>query len=51
MLVSYDWRAMHGHEYIRHDDNAVSRLPPKAADGGFYFYVAMNGRSNWRDLE
>ena len=51
MLVSYDWRAMHGHEYIRHDDKAASRLTLKGNDGRFDLYVAMNRRNDWLDLE
>jgi hypothetical protein len=47
----YDRRAMHDHEYIRHDDKAASRLAPKGHDGRFDFYVAMYGRSYWHDLE
>jgi hypothetical protein len=38
-------------EYIRHDEKAASRLAPKGDDGGFDFYVAANGRNDWRDLE
>jgi len=30
---------------------AASRLAPKVHDGRFDFYVAMNGRSDWRDIE
>jgi hypothetical protein len=30
---------------------AASRLAPKGVDGGFDFYVAMNGRSDRHDLE
>jgi hypothetical protein len=36
---------MHGHEYIRHDDKATSRLAPQGDDGRFDVYVAMNGRN------
>jgi hypothetical protein len=36
---------------IRHEDKAASRLAPKADDGLFDLYVAMNGRSDRRDLE
>jgi hypothetical protein len=36
---------MHGHECIRRHDEADSRLAPNAADGGFYFYVALNRRN------
>ena len=42
---------MHEHEYIRNDDKAASRLTPKGDDGRFDFYVVMNGRSDWHDLE
>ena len=42
---------MHGSEYFRHDDKAASRLAPKGRDGRFDLYVAVNGRSAWRDLE
>jgi hypothetical protein len=38
-------------EYFRHHDKTTSRLAPKADDGGFDFCVAMNERSDWRDLE
>jgi hypothetical protein len=31
-------------EYIRHDDQAASGLPPKGDDGRFDLYVVMNGR-------
>ena len=51
MLVSYDRRAMHGRECIRHDDKAASWLAPKGDDGRFDFYVVMNVRNDWRDLE
>ena len=43
--------SMHLHEHIRYDDKAASRLAPQGDDGGFDFYVAMNRRSDWRDLE
>ena len=42
---------MRDHEYTRHDDQATSRLSPKGDDGGFDFYVAMNGRNDWLDFE
>jgi hypothetical protein len=42
---------MRGQEYIREDDKAASRLAPKGDDGRFVFYVAMNGRRDWLDLE
>jgi hypothetical protein len=38
-------------EHIRHDDKAASRLALKGDDGPFDFYVAMNGRNDWLDLE
>src|SRR6516225_8632597 len=47
----YDRRAIHEREYIRHDDKAASRLPPKGHDGRFDLYIAVNGRNDWRDLE
>jgi hypothetical protein len=30
---------------------AASRLAPKGRNGRFDLYVAMNGRSDWLDLE
>jgi hypothetical protein len=42
---------MHGREYFRYDDNAASRLAPKSGGGRFNFYVAVNERSHWFDLE
>ena len=36
---------------VRYDDKAASRLAPKGDDGGFDFYVAMNRRNDWHDLE
>ena len=36
---------MRGHEYIRHDDKAASRLAPKGDDGGFDLGVTMNRRN------
>jgi hypothetical protein len=42
---------MRDREYIRDDDKAASRLAPKGDDGRFDVYVAVNGRSDWRDLE
>jgi hypothetical protein len=39
------------HPCIRHGDKAGSRLAPKGDDRGFDFYVATNGRNDWRDLE
>src|SRR5262249_41260106 len=47
----YYRRAMCEREHIRHDDKAASRLPPKADDGCFDFYVAMNWRRDWYHLE
>jgi hypothetical protein len=41
----YDWRAMHPHECIRHDENAASPSAPEGYDGGFDLCVAINGRS------
>jgi hypothetical protein len=42
---------MREREYIRRDDEAASRLAPKGNDGHFDFCVAMNGRSDWHNLE
>ena len=42
---------MRVHEWIGQDDKAASRLAPEGRDGRFDLYVAMNGRSDWRDLE
>jgi hypothetical protein len=42
---------MRGHEYIRHDDKAASRLASKGDDGRFDLYVVMNGRRDRYDLE
>jgi hypothetical protein len=42
---------MRAREWIRRDDKAASWLAPKVHDGRFDFYVAMNGRSDWRDIE
>jgi hypothetical protein len=42
---------MQAHEYIRHNDKAASRLAPKGCDGRFDFYVAVNRRHDWHDLE
>jgi hypothetical protein len=39
------------HEYIRHDDKATLRLAPKGDDGRLDFYVAMNGRNDWHEIE
>ena len=47
----YDRRAMREHENTWHDDKAASRLAPKGDDGRFDLCVAMNGRSDWHDLE
>jgi hypothetical protein len=38
-------------EYIREDDKTAARLAPKSDDGRFDFYVAVNGGSDWHDLE
>ena len=46
-----DRSLMRSHEWIRHDDKAASRLAPQGDDGRFDFYVAMNGRNDWLDLE
>jgi hypothetical protein len=35
----------------RHENKAASRLAAKGVDGHFDFYVAMNVRSDWHDLE
>ena len=42
---------MRGHERIRNDDKAASRLAPKGDDGRFDFCVAVNECSDWHDLE
>jgi hypothetical protein len=42
---------MQDRECIRHDDKAASRLAAKGDDGRFDFYVSVNGRSDWHDLE
>jgi hypothetical protein len=42
---------MREREYIRQDDKAASRLTPQRRDGRFDFYVAMNGRNDWHELE
>jgi hypothetical protein len=42
---------MHFREVIWHDDKAASRLAPEGDDGRFDLFVAMNGRSDWLDLE
>jgi hypothetical protein len=36
---------------IRQAHKAASRLAPKGNDGHFDLFVAMNGRSDCRDLE
>ena len=46
----YNQRAMRGRERIPYVDKAASRLAPKGRDGRFDLYVAMNGRSDCRDL-
>jgi hypothetical protein len=38
-------------ESIRHDEKAAARLAPQRRDGRFDFFVAMNGRDDWLDLE
>ena len=38
-------------EQIRQNDEAASRLAPQGDDGRFDFFVAMNGRNDWLDLE
>src|SRR6202043_1896720 len=47
----YDRRAMRGHEYIRYDDKAASRLAPEGDDGRFDFSVTTNGCNDRHDLE
>jgi hypothetical protein len=47
----YDRHAMRGHEYVRHDDKAASRLAPQGINGRFNLCVAMNGGSDRHDLE
>jgi hypothetical protein len=42
---------MRARDGIRRDDKAASWLAPKAHNGRFDFYVAMNERNDWRDLE
>ena len=42
---------MRDREYFRDDDKPALRLAPKGDDGGVDFYVAMNGRNDWHDLE
>jgi hypothetical protein len=42
---------MRERERIRHDDKAASRLAPEGDDGRFDLCVAMNRRSDQRDLE
>ena len=42
---------MPAREWIPYDNKAASRLAPKGDDGRFDFYVAMNRRTDWRDLE
>jgi hypothetical protein len=42
---------LRGREQIGNDDKAASRLAPKAEDGRFEFYLAMNGRNAWHDFE
>jgi hypothetical protein len=42
---------MRARECIRGNDKAAARLAPNVPDGRFDLYVAMNGRSDWRDFE
>jgi hypothetical protein len=42
----YDRRAIYRREYLGHDDKAAPRLAPKAYDGRFDFYIAVNGRND-----
>jgi hypothetical protein len=42
---------MREREYVRHDDKAASRFPPKGRDGRFDLYVEMNRRNDRLDLE
>jgi hypothetical protein len=42
---------MRDHESVGHDDKTASRLAPQGEDDCFDLYVAMNGRSEWHDLE
>jgi hypothetical protein len=42
---------MHGHEWVRHDNKAASRLAPKGDDGRFDLCIAVNARNDWLDLE
>jgi hypothetical protein len=42
---------MREREYIRHDDEAASWLAPKGRDSRVDFYVAVNGGSDYLDLE
>src|SRR5262249_47882944 len=46
----YDRRAMHGREYIRHDNKAATRLAPQGDDGRFDLCVAVNVRNYRLDL-
>ena len=46
-----DRRAMCERECTPHDEKAASRLAPQGDDGRFDFFVAMNGRNDWLDLE
>ena len=47
----YDRRAMCERESTRYGEKPASRLAPKGDNGRFDFYVAMNGRNDWRELE
>jgi hypothetical protein len=42
---------MEERERIRYQNKAASRLAAKRDDGRFDFYVTMNGRHDWHDLE
>jgi hypothetical protein len=46
-----DQYAMCVHECICHDDKTALWLAPKGRDGGFDLCIAMNGRSDWREIE
>ena len=42
---------MRARECIPHDDKAPSRFTPKGRDDRVDFFLAMNGRNDWHDLE
>jgi hypothetical protein len=42
---------MRARERIRDEDKAASRLAPQGDDGRFDLSVAVNGCSDWYDLE